>query len=56
LLCLNAPELSADFLHSLVGEYAPGLQFVERVPGPAVFADVDEDRGLKVLAFQRCDG
>ena len=55
LLCLNAPELSMAFLHGLVQEHAPGLQFIERVPGPPVFADVDEDRGLKVLAFQRRD-
>ncbi|QTD47365.1 class I SAM-dependent methyltransferase [Ottowia testudinis] len=48
LLCLNAPELSMEFLHDLVSEHAPALRFVKRVPNPAVFADVDEGRGLKV--------
>ncbi len=48
LLCLNAPELSMDFLQTQVREYASALRFVERVPNPAVFVDVDEGRGLKV--------
>jgi len=48
LLCLNAPELPMAFLHDLVREHAPALRFVERVPNPSVFADVDEGRGLKV--------
>lgn len=52
LLCLNAPELSMEFLHGLVREHAPGLSFVERVPNPAVFADVDEGRALKVGVYR----
>ncbi len=52
LLCLNAPELSVAFLHDLVREQAPGLGFVARVPNPAKFADVDERRALKVLAYR----
>ena len=52
LLCLNAPELSMEFLHGLVREHAPGLSFVERVANPAVFADVDEGRGLKVGVYR----
>lgn len=52
LLCLNAPELGAAFLQDQVRELAPGLQFVERVANPAVFADVDEERSLKVLVFR----
>ena len=31
---------------------APTLQFVERVANPAVFADVDEERSLKVLVYR----
>lgn len=53
LLCLNAPELGLDFLRAVVAEHAPELVFVERVANPAVFADVDEDRALKVLAYRR---
>ena len=51
LLCLNAPELSIAWLRDLVREHAPGLSFVERVPNPAVFADEDDGRGLKVAVY-----
>jgi len=52
LLCLNAPELGPDFLRGVVAEQAPGLEFLGRVANPAAFADVSEDRALKVLAFR----
>lgn len=52
LLCLNAPELGVDFLRAQMHEQAPGLAFVECVANPAVFADIDEDRSLKVLVFR----
>ena len=55
LLCLNAPELGAGFLQDQVRELAPGLQFVQRVSNPAVFADIDADRALKVLAYRAPD-
>ena len=52
LLCLNAPELGLGFLREVMAEHAPELAFVERVANPAAFADVSEDRALKVLAYQ----
>ncbi|MDP3226813.1 MAG: class I SAM-dependent methyltransferase [Acidovorax sp.] len=52
LLCLNAPELGLAFLQDQMCELAPDLAFVERVANPAVFADVDEERALKVLVYQ----
>jgi len=52
LLCLNAPELGLDFLRDAVAENAPELEFIGRVANPAVFKDVSEDRGLKVLAYR----
>lgn len=52
LLCLNAPELGADFLKNQMQEIAPSMRFVERIANPVVFADVSEDRSLKVLLFQ----
>jgi len=52
LLCLNAPELGLGFLRNQVRECAPSLTFVERVSNPPVFADIDEDRSLKVLVFR----
>ncbi|RGE45220.1 SAM-dependent methyltransferase [Comamonas testosteroni] len=52
LLCLNAPELGTAFLREQMSEIAPELQFVERLANPAVFADVDEERSLKVLVYR----
>ena len=52
LLCLNAPELPLAFVQTLMQDQAPSLGFVERVPNPAAFADVSEDRSLKVLAYR----
>ncbi len=52
LLCLNAPELGCDFLMQQVAETAPSLTFVERIENPAVFADIDEQKSLKVLRYR----
>lgn len=52
LVCLNAPELNTAFLQDQMAEIAPELQFVERVANPAVFADVDEERSLKVQVYR----
>ena len=52
LLCLNAPELGTDFLREQMAEIAPELEFVERLANPAVFADVDEERSLKVMVYR----
>ena len=55
LLCLNAPELGLAFLQDQMREIAPELEFVERVANPAVFADVSQERSLKVLAYRLAD-
>ena len=34
---------------------APALVFGQRVPNPAVFADISADRALKVLVYQAPD-
>lgn len=52
LLCLNAPEMNCDFIHALMREVAPELQYVERVPNPDSFADTDPERALKVLVYR----
>ena len=52
LLCLNAPELGVEFLQTQMQEIAPSMRFVERIANPPVFADVSEDRSLKVLLYQ----
>jgi len=52
LLCLNAPELGLEFLQDQMREAAPELRFMQRLPNPAVFADVSPERSLKVLVYQ----
>ena len=52
LLCLNAPELGLAFLKDQMQELAPELAFIGRVANPAVFADVSDERSLKVLVYQ----
>ena len=52
LLCLNAPELGVAFLQDQMQALAPSLSFVQRVPNPAVFADVSDQRSLKVLVYR----
>ena len=52
LLCLNAPELGMAFLQEQMLELAPGLAFVQRVPNPPAFADVSQERSLKVLVYR----
>lgn len=52
LLCLNSPKLGADFLHALMAEHAPAMQFVERLANPPAFADVAPERALKVLVYR----
>jgi len=56
LLCLNAPELPSAFLRDLVAAEAPELRFVQRLDNPVSFADVDAERALKVLLFERAVG
>lgn len=53
LLCLNTPKLGLEFLRDVMAEHAPELQFVARVANPAAFADMSEDRALKVLAYRQ---
>lgn len=52
LLCLNAPELGPAFLQDQMAELAPELVFVERLANPASFADVSDERSLKVLVYR----
>ncbi len=52
LLCMNAPELGTTFLHEQMNALAPGFQFVQRVQNPPEFADVSEERSLKVLVYR----
>lgn len=53
LLCLNAPEIPEQFLRDVLAEQAPELVIEERLPNPAVFADMSADRALKVLVVRQ---
>ena len=52
LLCLNTPKLGLGFVREQLQEAAPELEFVRRLPNPPAFADVDEDRSLKVVVVR----
>ena len=52
MLCLNAPEIATQTLLDQVAECAPSLHFVQRVANPPVFADVNEDKSLRVLVLE----
>ena len=52
LLCLNAPELDTAFLTQQMAENAPQLQLIERLANPLAFADIDEEKSLKVLHYR----
>lgn len=55
MLCLNSTKLGPEFLQDLMQVEAPALSFVERLPNPPVFADLQPDRALKVLIYKAPD-
>ena len=55
LLCLNAPELNENYLKQQVSELVPDLHFVRRIANPDAFKDVDMDKALKVLHYQKIE-
>lgn len=53
LLCLNAPELTSEYLLDTVKEECgTELSFLERLENPFAFASAYPERALKVLVFQ----
>lgn len=52
LLCLNAPELSRQFLIEYMAELAPQYTLIDEIKPPQVYAEA-EGKGLKVLCFKR---
>lgn len=51
LACLNAPELDTGFIKTLMGDQ--GYRFLERIENPKSFPEADEERGLKVMLFEK---
>lgn len=52
MLCLNSPDLSADFLRQTVQEHCTDCEFIEEISPPAVFKEAMAGKGLKVLLFR----
>lgn len=52
LACLNAPELSSDFLIQQFIDYCPSARFVERLTNSEHFPDIDPEKSLKLLVFE----
>jgi len=52
LLCLNSPKLGVAFLRDAMAAQAPGFHFMQRLPNPPAFADVSDERALKVLVYK----
>ncbi len=51
LLCLNAPQLDAEFLCAQMRQSCPSCQYIQRLPNPASFPEAEAGKGLKVLQF-----
>ena len=52
LACLNAPELSDDFLKKQFGEQLPQAEFVERLEAHPDFPDINPEQQLKLLVYK----
>ncbi len=52
LACLNAPELSDDFLKKQFEEQLPQAEFVERLEQHPDFPDVNPEQQLKLLVYR----
>lgn len=52
MLCLNSPDLTADFIHKMIAVECPNCQFIEHIEPPKVFVESMPGKGLKVLVFK----
>ncbi len=52
LACLNAPELSDDFLKDQFAEQLPQAEFIERLAAHSDFPDVNSNQQLKLLVYR----
>lgn len=51
LACLNAPELSDEFLKNQFAEHLPEAEFIERLASHSDFPDVNPGQQLKLLVY-----
>lgn len=52
LVCLNAPDLGKSFIDDLIQAELPTATCVGVVENPAVFKEIDSDKGLKVYHYR----
>lgn len=52
LSCLNAPELSDEFLKNQFSEQLPQAEFIERLAAHSDFPDVNPEQQLKLLVYR----
>ncbi|NQY26237.1 MAG: class I SAM-dependent methyltransferase [Piscirickettsiaceae bacterium] len=52
MLCLNSPELDAEFLKQTVKEECADCQYVTEVEAPEIFINAIQSKGLKVLIYR----
>lgn len=52
MACLNAPELSDEFLKNQFTEHLPGAEFIERLPSHSDFPDINPEQQLKLLVYR----
>ncbi|KZN53546.1 class I SAM-dependent methyltransferase [Pseudoalteromonas luteoviolacea] len=52
LACVNDPALQSQFLIDEMHREAPSIKYVERLPNPPEFKDIDPEGGLKCLVFK----
>jgi len=52
LMCLNSPDLTADYLIKNMSLHAPDYMFEKTIRAPDTYLDVQQ-KGLKILVFKR---
>ena len=52
LMCLNSPDLTADYIVKNMHLYAPDYLFEQIISPPDVYLDIQQ-KGLKILVFKR---
>jgi len=51
MLCLNAPDLDADFLKKTVQEECADCHYLSEITPPEIFINAEESKGLKILVY-----
>jgi len=52
MLCLNSPDLDAEFLKKTVADECPVCELIGEVHPPEEFRNIDPDKALKILIYR----